>query len=140
MHVPLVGSYICIQDAKLCSPSACLLGSSEGVYEPGAPFSSVEDGLPSALDARNSFSYIHTYITLSQLLYKIQYRIYIYVCMYVCMASSSIMDRYRALEDIWSSVLVSHDQQVVIQVADHQAARVAERDVYMCMYVCICIK
>ena len=29
------------------------------VYEPGAPFSSVEDGVPSGLDARNSFSYIH---------------------------------------------------------------------------------
>ena len=31
----------------------------ERFYEPGAPFSSVEDGVPSGLDARNSFSYIH---------------------------------------------------------------------------------
>ena len=61
--------------------------------------------------------------------------------MNVCITSSSTTDRYRALEDIWSSVLVSHDQQVVIQVADCQVARVAERDgcvcVYVCMYVCM---
>lgn len=35
------------------------LASPERFYEPGAPFSSVEDGVPSGLDARNSFSYIH---------------------------------------------------------------------------------
>ena len=35
------------------------LASPERFYEPGAPFSSVEDGVPSGLDARNSFSYTH---------------------------------------------------------------------------------
>jgi hypothetical protein len=42
------------------------LASPERFYEPGAPFSSVEDGVPSGLDARNSFSYTYTYINIKQ--------------------------------------------------------------------------